>query len=71
MAWVTNGGGAGTDNRVVGGLGGFMSYPQPPNPAGVGPEANGQFGALNFTYSSGVTPSQGNFFILVNPGRQG
>lgn len=69
MAWVPNGGGAGTDNRVVGGQGGFMAYPQPPNPVGVGPEANGQFEALNFTYDSSTATAAGNIFRIENPGR--
>lgn len=67
--WVQNGFGAGTDNRIVGGGGGFLAYPQPPNPVGVGPEANGQFGPINFTYSSSATPILGNYFTILNPGR--
>lgn len=69
LPFVPNGYGAGTDNTAVGGLGGFMAYPQPPSPVGKGPEANGQFQALNFTYSSAATPSQGNYFVILNPGR--
>jgi hypothetical protein len=67
--WVPNGGGAGTDNSVVGGLGGFMAYPQPPNPVGIGPEADGQFGALAFVYDSSTPQGKGNQFVLFNPGR--
>lgn len=69
MAWVQNGYGAGTDNSVVGGAGGFMAYPQPPLPTGqyTTPETNGQFGSLNFTYDNNM----GNRFVIVNPGRNG
>jgi hypothetical protein len=67
--WQPNGWGAGTDNSIVGGLGGFMAYPQPPFPVGVGPEANGQFGPLVFTYNSSTPQGQGNIFSINNPGR--
>ena len=67
--YVPNGFGAGTDNRVDGGAGGFMAIPQPPNPVGVGPEANGQFGALEFTYDSSTPAGAGNIFSISNPGR--
>lgn len=66
--WVPNGYGAGADNSVVGGGGGFMAYPQPPtgpraafNP----PEQNLQAGVLNFTFSNGT----GVWFQATNPGR--
>lgn len=67
--WVPNGFGAGTDNSVVGGAGGFMAIPQPPNPIGVGPEANGQYEALVFNYNSGTSQGAGNVFSINNPGR--
>ena len=69
MTWVPNGFGAGTDNRAAGGQGGFMAIPQPPSPVGVGPEANGQFESLVFTYNSATTTAAGNYFIIFNPGR--
>jgi hypothetical protein len=67
-AWVPNGFGAGADNSVVGGGGGFMAYPQPPmglNAAFNPPENNGQFGPLSQTVWNGT----GNWFQLFNPGR--
>ena len=69
--WEPNGFAAGTDNSVVGGGGGFLAYPQPPFPVGVGPEANGQFGPLYFTYDSSTATAKGNMFTISNPGRNG
>lgn len=68
--WQSNGFGAGTDNQIVGGGGGYMAYPQPQVPAnGVGPEADGQFGSLTFTYDSSTSAGKGNQFSIQNPGR--
>lgn len=67
-AWVPNGGGAGTDNRVVGGGGGYMAYPQPPTgprAALYPPDKNGQFGPLAITVNNGT----GVWFQISNPGR--
>lgn len=67
--WYPNGLGAGTDNDIVGGGGGFMSYPQPPTgpKAGLVPaENNGQFGAFNANlYNYNVCVYQ----VINNPGR--
>lgn len=72
MTWVPNGFGAGTDNSAAGGGGGYTAIPQPANPAsGVGPEQNGQFEALVFTYNSSTATALGNIFTINNPGRQG
>lgn len=69
--WVQNGFGAGTDNSIVGGAGGYMAYPQPPSPVPsfAIPEAVGQFGSLNFSYNSGTSSGAGNVFSISNPGR--
>lgn len=67
-AWQPNGAGAGTDNAIVGGGGGFMAYPQPPTGprAGVVPvENDGQFGPIDITVWNGI----GNYFVIANPGR--
>ena len=68
--WVQNGYGAGTDNRVVGGGGGFMAYPQPAtgpraNQVPLVPENFGGFGATNEVSWNGI----GNWFQITNPGR--
>ena len=66
--WTTNGFGAGTDNSVVGGGGGFMSYPQPPtgpNAAFNPPENDLQAGSLNFTSPATMLVH----FVISNPGR--
>lgn len=65
--WMPNGLGAGADNSVAGGLGGYMSLPQPPSPSGgfnVPVEWYGQFAPVSQTYFIG-----GNFYTLTNPGR--
>lgn len=66
MAWQNNGYAAGTDNSVAGGQGGFVAYAQPPVPTNVivVPESWGQYGPLNFTYTSGGLVN----FIINNPG---
>jgi hypothetical protein len=75
MPWSQNGFGAGTDNSVAGGAGGFEAIPQPvtgtppfnpfaPYLAPI-PEWQGQFGSESFTYLS----EGGNFFTINNPGR--
>lgn len=68
-AWVQNGFGAGTDNSVIGGLGGFMAYPQPPTPVNSfsTPEAVGQFGPLNITVDNTTVDVT---FVIQNPGRR-
>lgn len=72
--WSQNGLGCETDNSVVGGDGGYTSYPQPPSPGGFAeanqppitlPEKTGQFGPSSLTYLS----VGGNFFVMTNPGR--
>lgn len=75
MSWVPNGFGAGTDNAVAGGGGGFESIPQPvtgtppfnsfaPYQSPL-PEWQGQFGSESFTYIA----AGGNSFRINNPGR--
>jgi hypothetical protein len=72
MTWQTNGWGAGTDNSVVGGLGGFMAYPQPPaNGIFTTPEQNELCGPLTFSYNSSTPSGQGNIFVISNPGSNG
>lgn len=74
--WVQNGLGAGTDNSVAGGGGGFMALPQPPSPSGafnppntggsfdLGNSWNGRFGPASQTLTSG-----GTWSVISNPGR--
>jgi hypothetical protein len=68
MAWQNNGG-IGVDNSIAGGGGGWMAIPQPPNPVGAGPEANGQYERLVFSYDSSTPQGKGNIFQILNPGR--
>lgn len=66
--WVPNGFGAGRDNSVIGALGGFMAYPQPPEGTDASfspPEDYGQFEAFTFT----ATAAMLNWFTMQNPGR--
>ena len=77
MTWVPNGLGAGVDNSVAGGGGGFMSLPQPPSPGGVfnptgkggsqdnGNSWNGGFGPTNVRFNNTI----GTDFSISNPGR--
>lgn len=69
IIWVPNGFGAGTDNTIVGGQGGYMAYPQPAVPGGPTPEDDGQFGPLEFVYNSATATAAGNYFVISNPGR--
>lgn len=74
--WVQNGMGAGTDNSIAGGGGGFMALPQPPSPSGafnppntggsfdLGNSWNGRFGSTSQTLTSG-----GTWSVINNPGR--
>jgi hypothetical protein len=75
-AWQPNGFGADIDNSIVGGAGGYMAYPQPPQPDGFNPPLgggydkgnswNGQFQAVQaqvYNYAVDV------FFKISNPGR--
>lgn len=69
-AWQPNGFGAGTDNSVAGGGGGFMAIPQPPTgpkatTVPLVPENYGQFGATQIAYNNGI----GTYFSVSNPGR--
>lgn len=66
--WQPNGYGAGTDNSVVGGAGGYMAYPQPP-PSGefTTPETDALCGPLFITFNN----NQGNAFSIQNPGSNG
>lgn len=59
LPWVQNGFGAGTDNSIVGGGGGFLAYPQPIVIDGP----------INFQYNSSTPQGQGNIFSVFNPGR--
>jgi hypothetical protein len=66
--WVPNGYGAGADNSVVGGGGGYMAYPQPPSGENASfnpPENNVQEAAIEFTSTAAMLVH----FIISNPGR--
>lgn len=74
--WIQNGLGAGADNSIAGGGGGFMALPQPPSPSGafnppntggsfdLGNSWNGRFGPASQTLTSG-----GTWSVISNPGR--
>lgn len=69
-AWQSNGFGAGTDNSVAGGGGGFMAIPQPPTgpkatAVPLRPENYGQFGPTEINFNNGI----GTYFTIDNPGR--
>lgn len=70
VLWKPNGLGAGADNSVAGGNGGFMAIPQPPTgikaeTVPLEPENFGQFGCLEFTSTAVML----NTFKISNPGR--